>query len=175
MSSRKLTAANSLPSVSDRFAGFGQPRAFACVIREGDPPQLLVFDHPMEGTQIPKGRIDPGESPRGAAVRELTEESGLELEPTRFIGHLRQRFEHPAGGETVEEDWYVWLFDAPAEMPESWIHIPEEEALRFPYRWLPLDACASTVVHTYFRDVLEMTIASTSRIEQMFGDDKPDG
>jgi len=132
MSSRNLITANSLPSVSDRFVGFGQPRAFACVIREGDPRQLLVFDHPMEGIQIPKGRIDPGESPRDASVRELAEESGLELEPTRFIGHLRQRFDHPASGETIEENWYVWLFDAPRETPESWIHIPDEEVCSSP-------------------------------------------
>lgn len=84
--------------MSDRFVGFGEPRAFACVIREGAGGcELLVFDHTDAGTQLPKGRIDPGESAEAAATRELAEESGLELEPSEFIGQI-----HTGGYHSTE-------------------------------------------------------------------------
>ncbi len=147
---------NSLPFVSDRFSGYGQPRAFACVLRGTDRPELLVFDHPHEGAQIPKGRIEPGESAKTAAIRELAEESGLAMDPSRFIGHLRERFSHPESGETVNEDWYIWVFDAPPDLPETWTHRDEEQDLEFAYRWVSLDATTSEKVHPYFAAVVEM-------------------
>ena len=147
---------NNLPFVSDRFAGYGQPRAFACVLRETDGPELLVFDHPQAGTQIPKGRIEPGESAETAAIRELAEESGLVMEPSRFIGHLREQFQHPESGETVNEDWHIWVFDALPDLPETWTHLDEEEGLEFAYRWVPLDATTSEKVHPYFAAVVDM-------------------
>jgi 8-oxo-dGTP pyrophosphatase MutT (NUDIX family) len=37
---------------------------------------------------LPGGRVDPGESPERAALRELAEEVGLELDPSRVLGLL---------------------------------------------------------------------------------------
>ncbi len=149
---------NTLPAVGDRFEGYGVPRAFACVIRpnvEGHS-ELLVFDHPEAGTQIPKGRVDPGESHREAAIRELAEESGLNLEPTSFIAAFEYEFLHPYTGETVQEDGYVWLFDAPPDVDEAWTHEPEEEALPFSYRWIPIDDRTAGDVHPHFAKVIEL-------------------
>lgn len=116
-----------------------------------------MFDHPWEGTQIPKGRLSPSESTRDAAIRELVEESGLELEPSRFVGHMRRQFTHPADASVmVEEDWHVWQFDAPPDCPDSWIHFAEEEDMEFAYRWIPLDSDAPDLVHDYFRAVVEL-------------------
>lgn len=158
--------ADTLASVSDEYVGFGEARAFACVVRDSDNGrQLLVFDHPTSGTQIPKGRIDPGETSRAAAIRELAEESGLELEPGRFITKLRKQFTHPGTGEFVEEDWYLWVFTAPRRTPERWVHVPDEESLEFSYRWINLDDTAVSSIHPYFTGVVEL-------IEQMFGDQK---
>jgi 8-oxo-dGTP pyrophosphatase MutT (NUDIX family) len=149
--------------VTDRFEGYGVPRAFACVTREcAGGRELLVFDHPDAGTQLPKGRIDPGESHREAAIRELMEESGLALEPTRLIAHIEYEFLHPYTGELVAEEGYLWHFDAPADVSDSWVHHPIEEAMAFSYRWLLLDGTASDRVHPHFAEVVALT-------EQMFG------
>ena len=149
--------------MGDRFEGYGVPRAFAGVIKRGveGGSELLVFDHPEAGTQIPKGRVDPGESHREAAIRELAEESGLNLEPTRFIAAFRYEFLHPYTGETVQEDGYVWLFEASTEMPESWTHEPEEEALPFSFRWISLDERTADHVHPHFAKVIELLTEST--------------
>lgn len=39
--------------------------------------ELLLFQHPYAGIQIPAGTIEPGESPESAALREAAEETGL--------------------------------------------------------------------------------------------------
>lgn len=39
--------------------------------------QLLVFDHPAAGTQVPAGTVEQGEDPRDAVLRELAEETGI--------------------------------------------------------------------------------------------------
>jgi 8-oxo-dGTP pyrophosphatase MutT (NUDIX family) len=41
--------------------------------------QILLFEHPYAGIQIPAGTVEPGEDPMLAARREAREETGLEL------------------------------------------------------------------------------------------------
>jgi len=57
-------------------------RVLAYVTRERHGRlELLVFehrDHPGAGTQVPAGRIDPGESLEEGLLRELHEEAGLD-------------------------------------------------------------------------------------------------
>jgi 8-oxo-dGTP pyrophosphatase MutT (NUDIX family) len=43
----------------------------------GNAAELLVFRHARSGVQVPAGTVDVGETPADAAVRELTEETGL--------------------------------------------------------------------------------------------------
>ncbi|MFF5515341.1 NUDIX hydrolase [Streptomyces coeruleorubidus] len=53
---------------------------------------LMVFDRFRQGWELPGGLIEPGESPRRAAARELLEESGQTPgEPLRFVGYPRFR------------------------------------------------------------------------------------
>ncbi|MEV4456941.1 NUDIX hydrolase [Microbispora sp. NPDC049633] len=50
---------------------------------------LLVFNRYRQCWELPGGLIDPGETPRQAAVRELREESGLVAEDLAFAGYAR--------------------------------------------------------------------------------------
>lgn len=50
---------------------------------------LLVFDRFRRQWELPGGRIDPGETPLQAAVRELHEESGLHLPTLTLAGYAR--------------------------------------------------------------------------------------
>jgi 8-oxo-dGTP diphosphatase len=50
---------------------------------------LLVFDRHRQSWELPGGRIEPGETPRQAAVRELREESGHHIEDLLFAGFAR--------------------------------------------------------------------------------------
>jgi 8-oxo-dGTP pyrophosphatase MutT (NUDIX family) len=39
--------------------------------------ELLLFEHPYAGIQLPAGTVEPGEAPEAAAIRETQEETGL--------------------------------------------------------------------------------------------------
>jgi 8-oxo-dGTP pyrophosphatase MutT (NUDIX family) len=49
--------------------------------------ELLLFQHPYAGVQIPAGTVEPGETPEQAVLREAWEETGLEgLQILRSLG-----------------------------------------------------------------------------------------
>ncbi|WP_051722776.1 NUDIX hydrolase [Streptomyces albus] len=48
---------------------------------------LMVYERDRATWELPGGGIDPGESPREAAVRELAEESGQIADELRFTGY----------------------------------------------------------------------------------------
>lgn len=55
------------------------------------PSLLLVFDNARGQWELPGGMIEPGESPRTAAVRELCEETGQRTDDLAFAGHAKFR------------------------------------------------------------------------------------
>jgi 8-oxo-dGTP pyrophosphatase MutT (NUDIX family) len=52
-------------------------------------PQLLLFQHPQAGVQIPAGTVEVGEDWQTAALREATEETGLiQLTFCHYLGQI---------------------------------------------------------------------------------------
>ena len=66
------------------------------------------------------GKLEPGETPEACAIREVREESGLEIDPPQWRGLLT--FPNFAHGE----DWYAFVFVARSfrgtliDSPEAW-------------------------------------------------------
>ncbi|WP_293026728.1 NUDIX domain-containing protein [Natronococcus sp.] len=114
------------------------PKVCAYITRNGR--ELLTFEaNGHDGLQVPKGTIEPGESPLEALHREVAEESGLtELESTRRLAEdvwvrrlsppklYRRHFFHVS----VEED------------RDRWTHVVtgdgEERGMEFEYAWREL-------------------------------------
>lgn len=67
--------------------------------------QLLVF-YRRGSWDMPKGKIDPGETPEIAAVREVQEETGLvHVELHDFLQHTWHTFEHK-GQRILKKTWW---------------------------------------------------------------------
>ncbi|ONH21823.1 hypothetical protein BL253_37730 [Pseudofrankia asymbiotica] len=54
-----------------------------------DDCMLLVFNRQRACWELPGGMIDPGETPRQAAIRELHEETGYQVDDLAFAGFAR--------------------------------------------------------------------------------------
>jgi 8-oxo-dGTP pyrophosphatase MutT (NUDIX family) len=104
--------------------------------------ELLVFDQrgdPEAGTQVPAGRIDPGESLEEGLERELHEEAGVDriciVRELAILGDwtARSPYENHAFEVRVEED-----------LPDAFEHVVhgdgDDAGLVFVYRWVPVDS-----------------------------------
>lgn len=58
--------------------------AAAIVLNENN--ELLLIKGPRRGWEMPGGQVEEGESLKDAAVRETKEESGIDIEVTKFCG-----------------------------------------------------------------------------------------
>jgi 8-oxo-dGTP diphosphatase len=118
-------------------------RVSAYVTRERDGQrQLLVFDQndPEAGTQVPAGRLDPGETLEQGLRRELHEEAGLDR--VRIVGEI-------AGPEDYDRHFpgsdyanHVFHVEPEGELPDEWNHVVlgdgDDAGLVFRYRWEPI-------------------------------------
>lgn len=78
--------------------------------------QFVIADIPGRGWCTPSGRLEPGESPFDAALRETWEEIGAHLRDPRLIGH----FVFDAGTEAVMYvPTYLGWVEAFGKIPEN--------------------------------------------------------
>jgi 8-oxo-dGTP pyrophosphatase MutT (NUDIX family) len=118
-------------------------RVLAYVTRERNGrTELLVFDQrddPDAGTQVPAGRLDPGESLEQGLLRELHEEAGIEN--ARIVREL------PVLGEWVARspyDDHAFEVRADEAFPaDTWEHVVhgdgDDAGLVFCYRWVAVE------------------------------------
>jgi 8-oxo-dGTP pyrophosphatase MutT (NUDIX family) len=89
------------------------------VFRDSSMRQILAFEHPLAGTQLVKGSIEPGETVRAAALRELEEESGIS----------NTGIAHDLGAWNSGHNDHVWslqLCHFNPMLPENWVHRCED-------------------------------------------------
>jgi 8-oxo-dGTP pyrophosphatase MutT (NUDIX family) len=102
-------------------------RACPVVFRDSSMRQILAFEHPTEGLQLVKGRIETGEDARAAALRELREESGIaNLAIAKDLGTWNPGYE----GQL----WSLHLCTYSPDLRETWTHYCEDDGgneLRF--------------------------------------------
>ncbi len=139
----------------------------ACVIRDGaEGPELLVFDHPRAGTQIPKGTLEDGESHSLGVLRELAEETGVtDVEIVRSIGTWDRLA--TVAGQPEKHKWEVFELKPTRQLDDEWIHAAEgsevERSLMLRCHWLKLDLFALEALHPVFGHVVEMLLEHRPR------------
>ena len=66
--------------------------AQAVILRDGPPRQVLLsIRSDLFGWELPGGTLEAGESSEQAVVREVREETGLEVEPVTHVGDWVRR------------------------------------------------------------------------------------
>lgn len=112
------------------------PKACAYITRESTG-ELLVFKGPeYEHWQIPKGTVEPGESPIDALQREVFEETGLV--DIDVFGRLRTDIWERRSGQKL---YMRYFFHARTTEPrDEWVHSvtgdTDEHGQEFRCRWV---------------------------------------
>jgi 8-oxo-dGTP pyrophosphatase MutT (NUDIX family) len=119
------------------------------VFRDASMRQILAFEHPRAGVQLVKGRIEPGESAKAAALRELAEESGIA--DTGIVQDL--------GTWESGHNGYVWslqLCAFPHQLPERWTHhCVEDGGYDFRFFWHDMSDAPGETWRPHYRRALE--------------------
>jgi 8-oxo-dGTP pyrophosphatase MutT (NUDIX family) len=112
--------------------------------REGRT-ELLVFDHsgmPEVPTQVPAGRVDAHESLEEGALREVEEETGLDVD---IVDVLAEPDEHDLVHGIDAHKTTAFRATAPSDGPDSWTYSVTgtgmDVGLVYECRWVPIDEC----------------------------------
>lgn len=109
--------------------------------------QLLVFDHadfPDAGIQLPCGRVEAGETPAAAVLREAREETALaDLRIIRNLGVVTHDI-RLLGLAAIHKDYYFQLDyqDPPPKNRIAHEHTPSDETpgpIAFRFYWVSLE------------------------------------
>ena len=110
--------------------------------------EVAVVHRPhREDWTFPKGKLDPGESFEGCALREVFEETGYRCELDCFVGHTEYR--DRKGRPKVVAYWLMYTVGGTFQ--------PNKEVDEL--RWLHLDAAADLLSYERDRELLLVVAA----------------
>ena len=111
-------------------------------------PVILVIKDAYKNWGFPKGHVEPGEDAAAAALREITEETGL----TELVNHGRLqdidwffRFR----GKLIHKTCSFFLVESPSGEPQ-----PQHDEGITACRWLGIEEALSTLSYANAREVL---------------------
>ncbi len=135
-----------------------------------DRQRLLLFrdsDPGLPGSSwwiTSGGGIDPGETERGAAVRELEEEAGLRVDTDCFLGPvLQRRVTHGYSDVVIDQQDTFYACWVPAFEVSDAGHTPEEQLTMTEHRWWSRDELAGTTETVWPEIILDIWTEADAR------------
>jgi 8-oxo-dGTP pyrophosphatase MutT (NUDIX family) len=134
-----------------------QPREFSAggvVVRDGDVVVIVPTRRAADGSRVlalPKGHMDPGETPVEAAAREVREETGVVAEPVQELGETRYWYRRD--GRTVPKAVSFFLF----RYLEGDIADHDDEVEEV--RWISLVEAETALSHAAEREIVKLARA----------------
>jgi 8-oxo-dGTP pyrophosphatase MutT (NUDIX family) len=135
----------------------GQTREFSAggvVVRGGEVVVIVPTRRAADGSRVlalPKGHVDPGETPIEAATREVREETGIVAEPVHELGE--SRYWYRRDGRTIGKSVAFFLFDHIEG--DTADHDDEVEEVR----WIGIEEAQTALSHTAEREMVELARA----------------
>lgn len=119
--------------------------------------QMLLLDRPSRGeVRLPKGHIDPGESPSMTALRETTEESGYaDLDIVADLGMNEVQFVN-GNREVVRTEHYFLL----RLVSERMMRRDEKDEEQFHAIWVGLDEAEALLTFDAEKEVARRALAA---------------
>lgn len=114
----------------------------------GEVPDILLIRDAYQHWGFPKGHVESGETPEGAALREVQEETGLD---DLLLGPRLQTIDwyFRAGGNLIHKFCHFYLIEAPTGDA-----VPQVEEGITVCRWVPLPEAVETLSYENAREVL---------------------
>lgn len=134
-----------------------QAREFSAggvVVREDEVVVIVPTRRAADGSKVlalPKGHVDPGETPVQAATREVREETGIHAEAVTELGSTRYWYRRD--GRTIGKEVLFFLFShTGGDISE---HDDEVEDVR----WVALERAERELTHVAEREIVAMARA----------------
>ncbi len=144
--------------MSSRRAPNGRGRrefsAGGVVVRGEEVVVIVPTRRAADGSRVlalPKGHVDPGETPVQAAEREVREETGVVAEPVCELGE--SRYWYRRGGRTIGKTVSFYLFKYVEGDTKD--HDDEVEEVR----WIGMREAQEELTHPGEREMVELALA----------------
>jgi 8-oxo-dGTP pyrophosphatase MutT (NUDIX family) len=139
---------------SDKSKRAREFSAGGVVVRDGEVVVIVPTRRAADGSRVlalPKGHVDPGETPIEAATREVREETGIVAEPLCELGESRYWYRRDGRtiGKTVAFFLFGYLDGDTAD------HDDEVEEVR----WIGLQQARTALSHAAEREMVELALA----------------
>src|SRR5687767_9837205 len=99
---------------------------------------------------LPKGHVDPGETPAQAAQREVREEAGVETELVTQLGEVRYWYQR--GGRKIAKLVTFFLFDYRSG------DVADHDAEVEEARWIPFEEAERTLTYKGEREMVRRAL-----------------
>ncbi len=154
MSSRPSKPAKATGAKRTRKAKAREFSAGGVVVRGDQVVTIVPTRRAADGSRVlalPKGHVDPGESPIQAAQREVREETGIVAEPVCELGE--SRYWYRRDGQTIPKSVSFYLFSYVGG--DTADHDDEVEEAR----WIGLSEAQTELSHAAEREMVTRAIA----------------